>query len=122
MTSFACDQNTSHYQILAFKPGFLQVNQTVYTQSIILTPSALYDWAVTTIDELSIVSLQKIIDIKPALLLIGTGETLIFPDMATYGPLINEGIGVEIMNTAAACRTFSALSAENRNVAAALIV
>lgn len=122
MTSFACDQNTSHYQILAFKPGFLQVNQTVYTKSIILTPSVLYDWAIITIHTLSIASLQKIIEIKPTLLIIGTGETLIFPDIATYGPLINEGIGVEIMHTAAACRTFSALSAENRHVAAALIV
>jgi len=50
------------------------------------------------------------------------GITLQFPALETYGDLINHGIGIEIMDTAAACRTYNALTAENRQVAAALIL
>jgi uncharacterized protein len=42
--------------------------------------------------------------------------------MAIYGNLLNHGIGVEVMDTSAACRTFNALSAEGRNVVAALLL
>ena len=65
---------------------------------------------------------KMILDFEPEILLIGTGDQLTFPLLEIYGDLINAGIGVEIMDTHAACRTYNALTSENRNVAAALII
>jgi uncharacterized protein len=123
MPSFDLDENSAAYQIRGYQPGALLVNDETITTSIIITPNELMkDWKPQRIDELTRESLDVIISLKPDILLLGTGETLIFPDIALYGHLINHGIGVEIMNTAAACRTYNALSAEARRVAAALFI
>jgi uncharacterized protein len=121
------DDNNADFQIRGFQPGTLKVrhdNQDqTYTRSIIITPSQIItDWPPQTLAELTAAHLQKISELKPNILIIGTGATLVFPELAIYGDLINQGIGVEIMDTGAACRTYNALTAENRIVAAALIV
>lgn len=117
------DDNRAAYQIRAFKPGRIQVNDLVLTQSIIISPSVLItDWQPQTINDLTREHLQKIIELKPTVLLIGTGALISFPPLELYGDLMNQGIGVEIMDTSAACRTYNVLTAEERNVVAALII
>lgn len=117
------DENRAIYQIRAFKPGILKVNERIFTQSIIITPNKLIEnWPPQTAAELSYENLSLVIELKPDILLIGTGSTQIILPIEGYGELINHGIGVEIMNTSAACRTFNALCSENRNVVAALII
>lgn len=117
------DDNSSAFQIQAFKPGTIQINGQAYTRSLIVSADTLIDdWRPQHINELKAEDLTVILSLKPAILLIGTGETLQFPDIETYGELLNHGIGVEVMNTAAACRTFNALTAEHRHVIAALII
>lgn len=121
--SLTLDQNQATYQVRAFKPGQIQVNQQTFTQSIIVGPHTLIEsWAPQHISELTHDHLKIILDLRPAILVIGTGEELQFPAVELYGDLINEGIGVEIMDTGAACRTFNVLTAENRNVVAAMII
>ena|SRR3990167_10110462 len=123
MPNLTLDNNDSSYQIRSFKPGVIQVNEKTYTRSIIISPHSLIEnWPPQTIAELKADTLSLVISMKPTILLIGTGSKLVFPAVEIYGALINAGIGVELMDTAAACRTYNALSAENRNVAAALIV
>lgn len=117
------DENSANYQIRAYQPGQLQINDKLYQQSVIIAPNTLIDhWQPHTIAELSAEHLAIILTLKPAILLIGTGEKLIFPPVELYGDLINHGIGVEIMDTRAACRTYNALTAEDRNVVAALLI
>jgi len=117
------DENHANYQIKAYKPGNIQINETNYTHSIIITPERFIDhWKPQSITELTQDNFAIILELSPAILLIGTGSTLVFPDLEVYGDLINEGIGIEVMDTSAACRTYIALTAENRNVAAALII
>lgn len=117
------DDNSASYQIRAYKPGIIQVNDQTFTHSIIVTPSQLIDnWPPQNINELTQQHLDIIKTLKPAILLIGTGSTLQFPPLEVYGELINAGIGVEIMNTSSACHTYNVLTSEERNVAAALIV
>jgi uncharacterized protein len=121
------DDNNANFQIRGFQPGTLKIrhdNQDqTYTHSIIITPNQLItDWPPQTLAELTAAHLQKISEIKPNILIIGTGAKLTFPALSIYGDLINQGIGVEIMDTSAACRTYNALTAENRIVAAALII
>jgi len=121
--SLSPDQNESAYQIRSYEPGMLKINTLTLTQSVIITPNQLIqDWPPQTIAELTRSSLDIILSLKPHILLIGTGPSLIFPELSIYGDLINHGIGVEIMSTRAACHTYHALSAENRQVAAALII
>lgn len=123
MPSLSPDQNESAYQIRSYEPGMLKINTLTLTQSVIITPNQLIqDWPPQTIAELTRSSLDIILSLKPHILLIGTGPSLIFPELSIYGDLINHGIGVEIMSTRAACHTYHALSAENRQVAAALII
>jgi uncharacterized protein len=123
MARLDLDHNQAQFQIRSFKPGAIRVNNQTFAHSIILTPDQLIlDWGPQTITELTSESLQPIIAFKPDVLLLGTGSALVLVPAHIYGELINHGIGVEIMNTGAACRTFNALSAENRHVAAALII
>lgn len=123
MATLDLDNNQSHYQIRAYKAGILRVNDSTFTKSIILTANELIEnWQVNSISELTAESLEPVVGLKPDILIIGTGSVLIFPAVDTYGHLINMGIGVEIMDTGAACRTFNALTAENRKVAVALIL
>lgn len=117
------DENSANYQIRAFKPGFIQVNDETLTHSIIISPNKLIaDWEPQDISELTSQHLAIIAEMRPAILLIGTGTHLQFPPVELYSNLIDLGIGVEIMNTSAACRTYNALTAEDRNVVAALII
>lgn len=123
MTGLSLDDNQAQYKIRAYAPGSIQINDLTYTRSVIISPEKLIDnWNPQHITELTRKDLEIIIELSPAILLIGTGGTLEFPDIDIYGDLINEGIGVEVMDTSAACRTFMALTAENRNVVAALII
>jgi uncharacterized protein len=123
MTPLNLDENQATYQIRAFKPGTIQINDKMLTQSLIISADQLIEnWAPQTISELSAAALAQIPALKPDILLIGTGTTHVLIPVEIYGELINQGIGVEIMDTSAACRTFNALTAENRNVVAALII
>ncbi len=123
MTTLNLDSNQAKYQIRSFKPGQIQINDTILTSSVIVSPDVLIEkWPPQSIHALTADSLAHIPELKPDILLIGTGSQLVFIKTEIYGALINLGIGVEIMDTSAACRTFNALSAENRNVVAALIL
>lgn len=123
MPSLELDQNKSAYQIRAYEPGMIQINEQKLTASAIVTPNQLIsDWAPQSVEELTIASFEPIIAIRPTILLIGTGAKHSFIPIALYGHLLNLGIGVEVMDTSAACRTFNALSAEDRHVVAALII
>ena len=123
MPTLDLDENRGAFQIRGYKPGTIKVNDQIHTESIIITPNQLIlHWQPQTFSELTSASFDSIIELKPDILLLGTGSKmeLVLPEL--YGQLINLGIGVEVMDTSAACRTFNALSAENRNVVAALII
>lgn len=117
------DDNHARYQIRAYKPGQIQVNDEIYTRSLIVSPQVILpDWKPQEIADLMNEHLAVVYELSPAILLIGTGSKIYFPPIDIYGDLINHGIGVEIMDTAAACRTYNVLTSEDRNVVAALII
>lgn len=122
MSTFTQDEVSAKYQVNAYQPGWIKINASIITHSVIITPETMLPWTPRNINELTIESFKPIINLKPTILLIGTGSKLIFPNIESYGELMNRAIGIEIMNTGAACRTFSALAAEKRNVAAALLL
>lgn len=123
MTTFNLDNNSAGYQIKSYRPGMVKINDQTYHHSIIVAPEALIlDWSITKAQDLTTTHLARALELHPDILLIGTGAEQVFLHVELYGFLINAGVGVEVMSTAAACRTYNALSAESRNVAAALII
>lgn len=121
--SLELDQNNAKYQIKAYISGMIRINDKEFSKSLIVSANELIeDWSPQTVSQLTPESLNIILSLKPDILLIGTGSTHKLIPVTIYGNLINAGIGVEVMETGAACRTFNALCAENRNVVAALII
>lgn len=121
--TLSLDNNQAKYQIRAYEPGIIKINDQLFTRSIIVTPDQLItDWPPQTLTELNYAHLKMIRELRPSILLLGTGNSLKFPAIEIYGDLINENIGVEVMDTHAACRTYNALTSENRHVIAALII
>ncbi|VAW88247.1 hypothetical protein MNBD_GAMMA16-978 [hydrothermal vent metagenome] len=91
--------------------------------NFIITPRVLInDWPVQTIETLSSEHIKQIVALSPEMILLGTGNQLHWPSPHLLSESINNGIGIDIMTTAAACRTYNILTYEGRNVAAALIV
>lgn len=123
MSQLNLDQNKSNYQIKGYQPGLILINEQTHDQSLIIGPNDLIEnWAPQMINELKPEDLALAAALKPDILLIGTGEKHALVSPSLYGELVNSGIGVEVMSTSAACRTFNALISEDRNVVAALII
>ena len=78
--------------------------------------------AAASIETLSADHIAAIVELAPEIVLLGTGPAFRFPDAARLAPLYKAGIGVEVMDTPAACRTYNILLGEGRNVVAALIL
>lgn len=90
--------------------------------SLIISPRHLiHDWPPMDIDGLLEEHLDALVELQPELILLGTGTQLQFPGAEILAPLHNRQIGVEVMDTAAACRTYNILMAEGRFVVAGLI-
>lgn len=99
------------------------LQQETLTSSILLTTKHLdRHWPPQNIDDLREEHVQALAELKPEVAIIGTGASLKWPERALLKPLIDAGIGYEIMDTAAACRTYNILSYEGRTVAAALMI
>ena len=110
------------YQIRAVSAEGIQVNNTVYSEALIVSAETLIDdWPVRTAEQFSEEILQPLLELKPDLLLIGTGSRHQFLDQKLSWLLLSAGIGVEVMTTAAACRTFNIVMSEGRNAVAALL-
>jgi uncharacterized protein len=110
-------------QFTGYGAGYVAVNNQRYQRSIVVTPEALHEhWPVTAVETLSNEALAFLIALKPEILLLGTGARHQFPGAPALREFARAQIGVESMDTPAACRTFNILMAEGRNVVAAVIV
>ncbi|HQU16557.1 MAG: hypothetical protein B7Z66_06565 [Chromatiales bacterium 21-64-14] len=117
------DTASAAYVIRAYGPGRITVNDQDLTEAFVVTPEQLIrDWPIASAAELTSEHLQRLVDLDPEIILLGTGPTLRFPDPRLIAGLQQRGIGVEVMDTAAACRTYNILSAEDRRVVAALLM
>jgi uncharacterized protein len=78
------------------------------------------DWPPQQLTELSAEHLQAVRKLNPEVLLLGSGNKMRFPSREQMAALVRLGIGYEVMDTAAACRTYNVLVSEGRKVVAAL--
>jgi uncharacterized protein len=103
-------------------PGGVLVNGIEYrSSSIVPWRGEVSAWAPRRFESLSEAHFAALAGLAPELVIFGSGARLRFPRPALLRPLIDRGIGVETMDTAAACRTYNVLIAEGRAVVAALL-
>jgi uncharacterized protein len=110
--------------VTAYDTSSVSINGQTYTESLVLMPDQLLTpWiGKRSLPELALEDVAVLRDLKRPVVLIGTGAKQRFPAHALLVPLIEAGIGFEIMDTGSACRTYNILASEGRNVAAALII
>lgn len=105
--------------------GGFRIGGTVHSGSRLVFPEHSEDWPITSFDALTIKALAPVIEAGKArtveLLLLGCGPRLAPVPPAIRAALKEAGVGVEPMDTGAACRTYNVLMAEGRRIAAALI-
>ena len=100
---------------------YVSVNGERRTASTIVTPERVLEWPVAAFDQLRAEDFQVLETLGAEIVLLGTGRRQRFPHPRLTAPLAKAGIGVEVMDLQAACRTYNILVAEERKVAAALL-
>jgi uncharacterized protein len=107
--------------IRAYGAGEITVNQEIYRATVIVSVSVIVPWpAIGSVGELGEAHAAPVLALEPELVLLGTGARQSFP-AANFGvQFLAKGIGLEVMDTGAACRTFNVLVAEHRRVVALL--
>ncbi len=104
----------------------IRIADTWYSQSLILTPQAVQLWAVEDVSDLALRHFEQLAElgheIDAEVVILGVGKHTTFPPAVITQPLMRRRIGLEVMDTAAACRTYNILAGDGRPVAAGLIV
>jgi uncharacterized protein len=104
-------------------PGFVRLGIIEYRENVLVTPEKIVTgWAPKGFDALVADDFAAIAALRPEVALFGTGATIRFPDPRLTRALTDARIGLEVMDTPAACRTFNILAAEGRRVAVAVLV
>ena len=120
---FERDDAQGRNTFTGYGEGHVVVNGKRHAASLVVSGDRLItDWPAASVESLSADHLAAIVELAPEIVLLGTGAKFTFPDPSLLTPLYKAGIGVEVMDTPAACRTYNILLAEGRNVVAALIV
>ncbi len=119
---FTRDQ-ISNVTIRRVESGAIMVGDQLLSNNFALTSDEVFgDWQASVIEDLTENDFELLIASKPELILLGTGSKPVFPPRELVFSLARKGIGLETMDTAAACRTFNILIGEGRRVAAVFIV
>ena len=106
----------------AYGEGYVAVNHEKHEQNLILLPDSLRPgWSTATVETLGEADMQTLLGLGVEIVLLGTGSRLRFPAGALMRPFAPAGIGLEVMDLQAACRTYNLLASEGRQVAAALL-
>jgi uncharacterized protein len=113
----------SSYAITGYGADHVLVNGQRHTSSLIVTAERLIaPWPVAGYDALTETHFAELCALGADVVLLGTGAVLRFPHPRLTRGLAERGIGLEVMDTRAACRTYNVLAAEGRRVAAALLL
>jgi len=104
-------------------PGFVRLGIIEFRENIVVTPEKIVTgWAPNGFDALVADDFAAVAALHPEVALLGTGTTIRFPHPRVTRALTDARIGLEVMDTPAACRTFNILAAEGRKVAVAILL
>jgi uncharacterized protein len=120
---FTQDSSSPSHLIRAYAEGELRIDDEVYRATVMVSPSAVVPVPdVRDMNDLAGLDPARILALDPELVLLGTGLRQVFPAASFRAQFLRAGIGLEVMDTGAACRTFNVLVAEQRRVVALLMV
>jgi len=112
-----------HSSIQSYATGQVVVGGTTYTRPLVISAAGVTpDWQPGTLEEIQAQHLHDLLSLDPEIILLGTGARLRFPSPAITSCLMERNIGIEVMDTASACRTYNVLLSEDRRVVAALLM
>lgn len=115
--------NTGQNVFTGYGAGYVLVNHARYQHNLIVTPDQIVEnWNPGSFEQLTPEHFNFLLSLRPEMVLFGTGTTLRFPSPKLTRALIESRIGIEVMDTSAACRTYNILMAEGRRVTAALLI
>ncbi len=98
------------------------VNDRRLIHSFVVAPDTLVEgWSVTDVGTMQPADLDTLLELRPELVVLGTGAVQRFPPAAVMAACLQRGIGIEVMTNAAAARTYSVLAGEGRRVAAGFV-
>ena len=120
---FTEHRDSNIYAVKHYEPGEVKINDQTLKNSCFLNQKELIkDWSCRNINLLSIELLDELLSLKPEVIILGTGEKQIFPEPRLFAYCSQQGVGLEVMNNLAACRTYNVLTTEDREVVLALIM
>ena len=112
----------AQYALTRYRPGYREINRVRHTTGLLVAAQGeVRPWPVTGVEALGPADFEQMLSLRPEVVLLGTGERQRFVHPRLYACLTNARIGLETMDTGAACRTYNILMSEGRHVLAALI-
>lgn len=107
--------------VRGYGPGEIRINEDRYADSLVLFRETVWEgWLPPRPGDLEAWHVAPLAQGSVEVVLLGTGDRQVFPDPRVTAPLVNGGVGIETMDTPAACRTYNLLMGEERIVAAVL--
>jgi uncharacterized protein len=120
---FTQDPSSAPHLIRTYGDGELRVDDEVYRETVIVSASAVLGVPeLRDVNDLLDLDPLLIFSLDPELVLLGTGQRQVFPAASFRSQFLSAGIGLEVMDTGAACRTYNVLVAERRRVVAVLMM
>ena len=117
------DARTALNTFTGYGPGFVEINRVRFDHAVLVAPEGpIAAWEVDGFDALAPAHFERLLALAPDVVLLGTGERQRFPHPRLTSALVQARIGVDVMDTRAACRTYNILMAEGRRVLAALLM
>jgi uncharacterized protein len=117
------DPSSALNTVTGYGPGWIEVNRQRHETAILVMPEGMVDaWPHTQIETIDSASLDSVAALKPEIVLLGTGPAQRFPHPRLAASLARHRIGLDVMDTRAACRTYNILMSEGRQVAAILLL
>ncbi|MBN9463534.1 MAG: Mth938-like domain-containing protein [Burkholderiales bacterium] len=114
---------TSLNTVTAYGADFVEINRRRYGHAVLVAPAdAVTPWEVDGFEALAPAHFEAVLALAPEVVLLGTGTRQRFPHPRLTEALARARIGVEVMDTPAACRTYNILMSEGRRVVAALML
>lgn len=117
------DQSNALNTVTAYGAGYVEINRQRHGHAVVFSPEGeVRPWGIASIDELTAGHFAALAELRPELVLVGTGarQRLLHPRLTAA--LSARRIGVDLMDTGAACRTYNILMSEGRGVLAALLL
>ena len=115
------DTNSGTNSVQAYSKQGIQIAGQWYSNNLLLTPDTIIDnWQANPVAGLTLKDFSLLLPQKPEVMILGSGQKIQFPPKPLYVELASLGIGLEVMDTEAACRTFNILLSEDRLVVAAM--